>query len=195
MSKVIAIPPRWRVVPPGQPAADDGVSILLSPGEGFGDGAHPTTQVCLQAIAMLRPPGPTWRLLDFGSGTGILSIGAAKLGAAVVGVEIDEAAIATAEANTALNGVTSQVRYTRALADAPGPFDMVVANILRSVLMPFADDLVARLAPGGGLVLSGLVVTDVPDISARYAPLVDGRRPEVYPRGDWCGLVWRPTGP
>lgn len=203
----IAIPPCWRVVPPGQPAADvsDGVPIVLGPGEGWGDGAHPTTQLCLQAIAALLPCGwqaarnaghgtgdaSAWRMLDFGSGTGILSIGASLLGAAVVGVEIDQTAIATAEANTVLNGVSARARYTHTLDDASGVFDLVVANILRPILLDFADDLVARLAPGGGLILSGLVLTDVPALTVRYAPLLGGRRPEVYQRGDWCALVWR----
>ena len=187
-------------MPPGGPPQGDGLRILVCPGAGFGDGAPPTPQVCLQAIAALAPGGwqaagdtrRPWRMLDFGSGTGILSIGAALLGADVVGVEIEAVAIATAAANATRNGVAARVRFTRRLADAPGPFDLVVANILRPVLLAHADDLVARLASGGGLVLSGLVRTDVPEVGACYAHLLGGRRPEVYRRGDWCALAWRP---
>ena len=79
----------------------------------------------------------------------------------------------------------------RSLDDAPGPFDLVVANILAAVLVAFADALVARLSPNGALVLCGLVATDVPRLIATYAPKLDGRRPEIYERGEWRALVWR----
>jgi ribosomal protein L11 methyltransferase len=169
----------------------DALPLHLVPGPGFGDGRHPTTRVCLEAIAALAPRERAWRLLDFGSGSGILSIAGARLGATVDAVEIDPRAIEHAEQNLRANGVAERVRQITALGDAAGPFDLVVANILRSVLLLFADALVERVAPGGTLVLSGLVSTDVPEVSARYARLLGGARPEVYERDEWRALVWR----
>jgi ribosomal protein L11 methyltransferase len=186
----IDVAPRWQIVREDGVARAGSLSLRMIPGAGFGDGRHPTTQLCLQALAALAPRGRAWRLLDFGSGSGILSIAGARLGAAVDAVEIDPRAIEHAERNLALNGVSSQVRQEQALDDAPGPFDFVVANILRGVLVAFALPLVERLAPGGVLVLSGLVSTDVPEVTGAYAPLL-GARPEVYEREEWRGLVWR----
>jgi ribosomal protein L11 methyltransferase len=77
------------------------------------------------------------------------------------------------------------------LDDARTPADFVVANILRPVLLSFARELASLLAPGGVLVLSGLVSTDVPEVSARYTPLLREKRPEVYEREEWRALVWR----
>lgn len=192
------IPPRFHVVPAGHAVPGEGVSIVLGAGSGFGDGRHETTQLCLQAVGALaaRALAP-WRLLDFGSGTGILSIAAAKLGGTAVGVEIDPEAVASAHENAGLSGVTERVCFARSLDEpaAAGPFDLVVANILRAVLLDFAAQLTSRVAPGGALVLSGLVSTDVPEVSARYARHLGGRRPEVYSRGEWRGLVWRTARP
>ena len=189
---VLEIPPRFRVVSPAHLPAVDGISIVLRAGPAFGDGRHLTTQLCLQAIAAFAPRDKRdWRLLDFGSGSGILSIGAAKLGAIALGVEIDDRAIASAEDNSALSGVSDRVRFARAL-DVPGSsYDIVVANILRGVLVHFASELASRLAPAGTLILSGLVSTDVPEVSARYAQCLGGRRPEIYERDEWRALVWR----
>src|SRR5690349_15425703 len=97
----ITIPPVWSIVvgEHAEPATEIArkICIKLQPGPGFGNGAHETTQLCLQAIHALRPRTSAWRLLDFGSGSGILSIAGAKLGAEVQAVEIDELAIAHAE--------------------------------------------------------------------------------------------------
>jgi ribosomal protein L11 methyltransferase len=188
----IAIPSRWIICPPGHPSIAGKTCVFIEPGVGFGDGTHPTTQLCLQAIAALAPRGRTaWRLLDFGSGTGILAIGAARLGAVVDAVEIDVGAIAEAEHNTGLNAVADRVHLSRTLDGVSGPFELVVANILRPVLIEHACSLTERLAVGGALVLSGLVATDVPAVSARYTPLLGGRRPDVVEQDGWRALAWR----
>jgi len=148
--------------------------------------------LCLQAIHWLRPAGArSWRLLDFGSGSGILSIAAARLGASVEAVEIDPLAIEHARHNAVLNLVEDRVRHSRTLAEAPGRFDLVVANILCDVLLEAAEDLTSRVVENGALALSGLVATDVPRIIARYAPLLAQRRPAVYERGAWRLLSWK----
>ncbi len=188
--------PRWKILPPDGIAGPGALPLHLVPGPGFGDGRHPTTQLCLQAIAALAPRDHAWRLLDFGSGSGILSVAAARLGAAVDAVEIDPRAIEHATQNLHANGVADRVRHHSSLDETIGPFDLLVANILRSVLIAFADVIVARRAPAGALVLSGLVSTDVPELTARYGPLLGGVRPEVYERDEWRALVWRsPAGP
>jgi ribosomal protein L11 methyltransferase len=190
----ILVPPRWQILPEDGVAAVDALSLRLAAGPGFGDGRHPTSQLCLQAIAALAPRGRPWRLLDFGSGSGILSIAGVLLGATVDAVEIDPGAIEHAERNLRANGVGQRVRQRTTLGPATGPFDLIVANILRAVLVAFAEELVAVRAAGGALVLSGLVSTDVPQVTARYAPLLAGARPEVYERDEWRALVWRGRG-
>jgi len=187
----IDIAPRWQILPPGAAPRLGSVPIHLLPGPGFGDGRHATSQLCLEAISALAPRNRPWRLLDFGSGSGILSIAAARLGAAVDAVEIDPMAVSHAEENLRANGVSERVRHLPSLDVARGPFDLVVANILRSVLLSFAGALVPLVAPGRALVLSGLVSTDVPALIARYEALLGGRRPEVYTRDEWRALVWR----
>jgi ribosomal protein L11 methyltransferase len=193
----ISIPPIWRIVTSGDPAAfppdparDREVVISLRAGPGFGTGAHETTQICLQAISAFYPRQKEWRLLDFGSGSGILSIAAAKLGAEVDAVEIDELSLEHAEANARINAVHQRIRSVRRLEATRGVFELVVANILLPVLTQAAPELVKRRAPGGALVLSGLVATDVPAAIACYAPLLGGERPEIYERGEWRALAW-----
>jgi ribosomal protein L11 methyltransferase len=194
-SSCVEIPPHWRIGPADCAEAGTRTHLVIDPGPGFGDGTHETTRLCLQAIAALRPHDGTWRMLDFGSGSGILTIGAARLGAIVDAIEIDPLAAAHGERNARVNRVSTQVRHMRSLAESPGPFDLVVANILRPVLVDFADALVSRVASGAALVLSGLVSTDVPAVSARYSPLLGDRRPEVYTLGEWRALVWRRIAP
>jgi len=191
----IEIAPRWRIVSAPRAEREGEVQLVIDPGPGFGDGLHETTQLCLQAIAALAPRKRDWRMLDFGSGSGILSIGAAELGAVVDAVEIDARAIEHAEHNARVNGSSHRIRHARTLEDMRGPFELVVANILRTVLLEHASALVSGLAAGGTLVLSGLVSTDVAPVGVSYAALLGGRRPEVYERGDWRALVWRAASP
>jgi ribosomal protein L11 methyltransferase len=187
---LVHVPPRWVIAAPDAVVPAGTLAVRLLPGPGFGDGVHPTTQLCLQAIAALAPRRP-FRLLDFGSGSGILSVAAAAhLDAHVDAVEIDARAVEHADRNIRANAVESRVRQLRAL-DGAAPFDFVVANILRAVLLAHAQPLAAALAPAGTLVLSGLVSTDVPDVIARYSPLCGGQRPDVYARDEWRALVWR----
>jgi ribosomal protein L11 methyltransferase len=178
----VRIPPCWRINSEARSPSE--ISIALGRGVGWGDGTHETTQLCLQAIATYRPRRP-FRMLDFGSGSGILSIAGARVGATVEAVEIDEAAIAHASHNAQVNGVNLEMH--RHIPDGP-QCELVVANIVRAVLVEFAGALVARL--GGTLILSGLLGTDVPEVSLRYRSLL-GAPPERFERGEWRALVWR----
>lgn len=195
----VLLPPFWRVLPAwvDRELPRDERALKINPGAGFGTGTHETTQLCLQAIGefgVLRGPGLLTGVpvLDFGSGSGILAIGAALLGARVDAIEIDELAIENAEENARLNGVDERIGYFRSLAGAPGPYPLVIANILRPVLIQFAPELARRLAPGGCLILSGLVQADVAEIDAVFSALL-GSRPRVSERGEWRGMVWSPV--
>ncbi|MDB5097403.1 MAG: hypothetical protein JWM80_1824 [Cyanobacteria bacterium RYN_339] len=163
--------------------------MKLAPGVGFGDGSHATTRLCLRAIKSLAPRREGWRLLDFGAGNGILSIAGILQGAVADAVEIDPGALAHARENAALNQVA--LHTAASLEGLDGPYDFIVANILRAILLEHAEALCRRLTPGGGLVLSGLTATDLPEVSVRYGALL-GRRPESYALDDWRALAWRP---
>lgn len=187
----IRVAPRWQVLPADGAVDPGAMPIRLDAGPGFGDGSHPTTQLCLEGIAALARRDQPWRLLDVGSGSGILSIAGAALGAMVDAVEIDAAAMEHAMGCFRSNGVEDRVRSFSSLDEVVGPYDLVVANVWRAVLLQLAADIARLRAPGGSLLLSGLVSTDVPEVSFRYAGLIDGRRPEIYERDEWRALLWR----
>jgi ribosomal protein L11 methyltransferase len=152
------------------PLAPDDVAVRLDPGLAFGTGTHPTTQLCLKAIERHLTPGA--RLLDLGTGSGILAIAAAKLGAGpILGVDIDPQAVRVARDNAAANGVAEQVRLeTGSLAEvlegrfgaewgrgSPGA-PLVVANILARILVDLLEQgLAETVSPDGLLVLSGIL--------------------------------------
>ncbi len=130
------------------------------------------------------------RVLDFGSGSGILAIGAALLGATVDAVEIDALAIENATENARLNGVSDSIVYSRSLSPSFSPYPIVLANILKPVLIEFAPQLVARLAKGGTLILSGLMEKDGADVAAHFSDLLGGVKPRMLVAGEWRALVW-----
>lgn len=192
----IDILPHWRVLPPSVAPESRGpldqLSVVrIKSGRGFGVGTHETTQLCMLALAhLLRTSQVKDTMLDFGAGSGILAIAAALSGVRVEAVEIDALALDNARENVRLNGVESFVELRTHLSEPVCPFDFVFANILSSVLLEFAAELCARLAPQGTLVLSGLTSTDVPAILARYRPLLPGKRAQIYERGSWRAVVF-----
>jgi len=156
------IVPSWHVAP--DPGA---INIALDPGLAFGTGSHPTTRLCLEWLDAHVTPGAT--LLDYGCGSGILAIAAKKLGAGeTAGVDIDAAALTAAADNAAKNAVTVLLQHSGAPLERH--FDIVVANILTNPLKLMAPLLTARLAPGGRLVLSGVLAAQAEDVIAAYAP-------------------------
>lgn len=189
------MPPYYRVVPPGTPPSARLTALVIAPGVGFGNGAHPTTQLCLQAVGYLLrlEPRPA-RVLDFGAGNGVLAIAAALGGATVEAVEIDPRALAEAAHNAALNGVADRIALGTTLREPAQPHDLVLANILCSVLVDHAGPLAARVAPRGRLVLSGLTSTDVPPILAAYRGRLPGHAAQVYERGEWRAVMFSPSG-
>jgi ribosomal protein L11 methyltransferase len=197
----VSVPPNWEILPPWREAPENPKSkvIRINPGAGFGTGTHETTQLCLQAVAFaFRDAKPGTRVLDFGSGSGILSIAAARFGASVDGVEIDPLAIDNATENLSLNQsadspLSGSVRFMRTLEElrpVDGKYAVVIANILRPVLLEFSKELISRLDRPGRIVLSGLIATDLPEVINRYSELLGGVRPEIFERGEWRALVF-----
>jgi ribosomal protein L11 methyltransferase len=159
------IVPSWHAPP--DPAA---LNIVLDPGLAFGTGSHPTTRLCLHWLEARVRGGES--VLDYGCGSGILAIAAARLGAGeVIGVDIDPDAVRAARDNAAANGV--DVRFASADTPMPPPVDIVVANILASPLKVLAPLLAAQTRPGGRIVLAGLLDAQADDIAAAYAPWFD----------------------
>ncbi len=162
-------------------------TIVLDPGMAFGTGSHPTTRQCLETLSVLTLDGA--RVLDVGTGSGILAIAAAKRGAgAVVAVDSDVVAVRAAGENVKLNGADVLVALGSA-ADVPGCFDVVIANIVGPVLVAIAADLRARLATPGTLVVAGITRDAVNDVRGAFTGrgLDQVSRDE---RGDWICLVF-----
>ena len=175
------IVPAWEAYDPA-PAE---VVIRLEPGMAFGTGLHPTTRLCLAAIEQRLAPGQA--VLDVGTGSGILAIAAAKLGARpVLAIDADPQAVAIAQQNMVLNGVAEQVQVRHStlpgggelpvyfVLDHPlepldaGRFDLVVVNILAPVIVGMAPALAAPLAPGGYLIAAGLVDSQESEVVAAF---------------------------
>lgn len=162
----IPISPRLWIVPTWHEAPDSSaINLKLDPGLAFGTGSHPTTRLCLRWLDEHLRGSET--LLDYGCGSGILAIAAAKLGAARVdGVDIDAQAVTASRDNAELNGVTAHFCLPGELA--PGQYDVVVANILTNPLKGMAPLLAGRVRAGGKLVLSGILAEQAEDVMAVY---------------------------
>ena len=168
----VQITPEFWIVPTWhEPPSQARILIRLDPGMAFGTGTHPTTAMCLRWIAahgQSRAAAGLGRVLDYGCGSGILAIGAAKFGALVVdAVDIDTAALEATAQNAQANGV----RLKTGLPDtATGLYQVVLANILATPLQVLAPLLCARLAPGGHLVLSGILERQAQSLVDAYLP-------------------------
>lgn len=164
----IEITPQLFIVPTWhEPSNAAAVNIRLDPGAAFGTGSHPTTRLCLQWLACQPLQGKT--LLDYGTGSGILAIAAAKLGAAeAVGVDIDPQAISAARDNAHQNRVAIRFMVTDTALDYVA--DVTLANILANPLKVLAPLLASHTRAGGRLVLAGLLDEQADDMIALYAP-------------------------
>ena len=165
----VEVTPDFWIVPTWhEPPAQARQIIRLDPGLAFGTGTHPTTRMCLRWIAQHDVQGQ--RVLDYGCGSGILAIGAAKYGATEIdAVDIDEAAVTSTELNAQANGV----HLKAGLPDkAQGQYHTVLANILATPLKVLAPLLCSYVAPGGHLVLAGILERQAEELKAAYAPWV-----------------------
>ena len=166
----VEVTPDFWIVPTWhEPPAQARHIIRLDPGLAFGTGTHPTTRMCLRWIAQHGVQGQ--RVLDYGCGSGILAIGAAKYGAvAIDAVDIDEAAVAATLLNAQANDVSLQAGLPE---QATGQYQTVLANILASPLKVLAPLLCARVAAGGALVLAGILDRQADELKAAYAPWLE----------------------
>ncbi len=190
----IVIRPTWRR---HRRAAED-VVLALDPGMAFGTGLHPTTRLCLMALedaaarGVLATGGAadgTARILDVGCGSGILAIAAVKLGAGeAFGVDTDSIAIEATESNARRNAVARRLRARAgSLPSRRPPHDVVLANLIASLLVMLATDLAAELRPGGTLIASGIFIDREGDVREAFAAagLEVTRR---LGEGDWVAL-------
>lgn len=182
------IVPSWHEAP-----ASARRVIRLDPGLAFGTGSHPTTRMCLRWIARQGPAAMArQRVLDYGCGSGILGIAAALHGAReVVAVDIDPAAVCATNDNARANDVTLQAGLPTL---AEGLHDVVLANILASPLKLLAPLLCGHLAPGGWLVLAGLLDRQVDELAAAYAPLLELQVRDSQDGWSLMGGQRRPAG-
>ena len=184
----LLIVPSWHVEEALQ-REDRRVALVIDPGLAFGTGSHATTHMCLEWLEQSDLTGR--RVIDYGCGSGILAIAAARLGAAqVTGIDIDPQALVSARENARVNRVDIEVRSS---ADAlPPPADVVVANILSNPLKLLAPMLVSLVAPGGALVLSGVLERQVDEVAQFYGESLPVTAWRV--RDGWACLSGRRKG-
>lgn len=192
-------------------AGPEDIVLRLDPGMAFGTGLHPTTQLCLRLLERYAKPGR--RTMDLGTGSGILAIAAAKLGAGpIVALDNDPVAIEVAAENIAINQVSDKIVAAvgslgagsrmghwlsgdfgdttpdPATGSAPEQCELIAANLIAKVLVILAADLYAALAPGGSLISSGIIIDREPDVIAAFAAA--GLQPvERHQEGEWVALV------
>jgi ribosomal protein L11 methyltransferase len=182
----VRVRPSWIDAPP-PPGA---VEVVLDPGMAFGTGSHPTTSLCLAALSALLTARPGASVLDVGTGSGLLAIAARKLGAGRVAAnDVDPVAVEVARENALRNGAALEVTGTP-VDRLAGTFDVVVANILANVLVELAPAIAARLAPGGTVLLAGILRPQEAEVRRAYlalglVPAPGGDRRE----GEWSLLA------
>jgi ribosomal protein L11 methyltransferase len=191
VGKAFWVRPPWAATPPVPP---DRKVITIEPGMAFGTGTHATTRGCLEfiekAVDSLR--GAAFNALDVGTGSGILAIALAKLGASQVwAVDTDPVAVKVARKNVRLNGVQSKIRLqTISLHVAAGTFSIVVANLTAETILNLASTLEMKVAPGGFLILSGILTPKANTVMRWFQVAgfrVAGRKREK----EWATLLLR----
>ena len=183
----IVVAPTWEAYTP----SGDEIVVRIDPGMAFGTGQHETTTLCVQALEDVLPRYPRARVLDVGTGSGILAICAVKLGAtSALGTDNDPEAVTAAGENVAVNelGKVVEISGETNFQKLPGEFPIVVANILAETLIALAPGLKGRLAPGGTLILSGILAHLAQNVTRAYQEIGFGA-PDVRRDGEWVCLV------
>jgi ribosomal protein L11 methyltransferase len=182
---------RFRIVPVWDSPAPSPEVLVVDPGRAFGTGTHETTRLCLGAIAELASRRRLGRTLDLGSGTALLAIAAARSGAGpVFASDLDPEATASSRLHATLNAARlGVVRADGGRGLRGGTFDLVLANLMAPLLIERAQEIAALLAPRAALVLSGLLVPDVPAVAAAFSAC--GTPARRYD-GEWAALVFEP---
>ena len=185
----LVVKPSWEPyeVEPGE------IVLTIDPGQAFGTGTHETTRLCLQFIEDVFDAGPPpRRALDVGTGTGILAIAAALLGADYsLGIDTDPKAVEVALENARINGVADRFAATfRPLSAAEGIYDLVIANIIAEILIDLKGEILSRCATGGTLILSGILEEKSGWVEEEYR-MEGARLIERKTDGQWAALLLR----
>lgn len=190
-SRLVVRPP-WEDYAPGPGE----LVITIYPGMAFGTGRHPTTVLCLRALEEvwgqnLPWESHPWQVLDVGTGSGILALAAARLGAEVLAIDVDPEAVAAALDNVRLNALEDRVWVeATTLASLRQQFALILANLTAPDLHQWADALAGRLLSGGALIISGFLNDDLPSIQSRF--LTFGLKPAGFLTAeDWGALILR----
>jgi len=192
ISRGIVIKPTWeRYAPVGRD-----IVIDIDPGMAFGTGQHPSTRMCINALEEIIPKDRSfekWTVLDVGTGTGILAISAAKLGAdRVTAVDLDLKAVEIAEKNAAINRVEDRIEIlNQDVLAFQGRFNLIVANLTASTLIPLRSHLYDMLEPGGYLVLSGIIEKDAPMVKETFLRQAGVLFHQVLTEKEWVCFVLR----
>jgi ribosomal protein L11 methyltransferase len=200
--EALEVSPRLVVRPPfvDFAAAPGQREIVIDPGQAFGTGAHASTRLCLEWIDALLvgdEPGPRRpdRVLDVGTGSGVLALAAVALGCErAVGFDLDPVAVEAARVAARRNELADRVDFftggIEALSRETPGFPLVVVNLLKREMLPIAESIASRVAPGGRLVLAGLLEEDGDEVLARFAEeglLRVGMREQTDTIGTWIG--------
>lgn len=179
----VVVVPSWIAYEP----RPDELVVRIDPGQAFGTGHHETTRLCLAAISQLVRP--SMRVLDVGTGSGILAIAAARCGAQVTALDLDPVAVSVARENVAANGVADRVEVFAGSLEAPWdpPVDLAVANIHAEADAKLAPLLAGSIRPGGHVLLSGFVGAELAPVR-RAAERAGLRACAVRYEGSWCLL-------
>ncbi|MBK5094753.1 MAG: 50S ribosomal protein L11 methyltransferase [Deltaproteobacteria bacterium] len=192
IGKRITVKPSWE---PYSPSPEE-VVVTIDPGQAFGTGTHETTQMCLQFLEEAFDGTPTpRRVLDVGTGTGILGIAAALLGAPLtLGIDVDPLGVEVAGENARVNGVEDRFHAaTTPLSCVEGRYDLILANVLAEILSDLKQEIADRLEPGGKLILSGIISEKGDWVAKEYEAAgfrLAGRKED----GQWTALLLRREG-
>ena len=188
----VKISGRFTIVPTWEdyePVSSDELIIELDPGMAFGTGTHPTTVMCIQALEKTVKEND--EVVDVGTGSGVLSIAAALLGAShVTALDLDEVAVESAKQNVELNKVDNlvDVSQNNLLDGVKGKKDVVVANILAEIIMSFTDDVASAVKPGGYFISSGIISQKKEDV--KQALIASGFEiEETIMMEDWVAFI------
>ena len=185
VTKQLTVFPAWESIP----KYIEGHVIRIEPGLAFGTGQHPTSRMCLEAMERVSPPG-SWTMLDVGTGSGILAMYGAKLGAIrVVALDVDPEAIRSAERNIRLNHLSGAIELSSMpLEELKDHFSLLTANLTHGVILQLFAHFSRLLDPGGWLILSGLLTDQAKD-AEDYFSQYGFSKYEALHQAEWACII------